>query len=327
MPAIQKGPRRWRLVLAALLCVPIAMTVWLREPRPLHYEGELSLLELPVEPGGLPGGMRVEKLWHLEAKRSDFGGYSAILHLPDGRFMLYADKGDALEFALPGDTRAGPARFLTIPRDQRYLREFQDIESATRDPETGDIWLGYESMNILRRFDPEGNPAGLVVPRPMSRWPANTGAEAFVRLADGRFLVMNESTGDALLWEQDPRSGQEPMQFRYAAPRGMSVTDAAQLPDGRVLVLLRTLTVGLPPFRAGLALADPDAISADSPWRLEWLADLTGPLPRENYEGLDVSEAEDGSLRLWLVSDDNMAALQRTLLAEIRWDEWRVLPR
>ena len=315
--------RRWRLVLLAGLALPIMLGSWLRTPDPLNYDGELSIARLP-DPGddGLPVSMDVRALWQLDAPRTDFGGYSGLLALPGGQFLAFADKGDALRFSLPGAGR-GTGHFFNVPKDPRYRREFQDIESATRDPATGHIWLGYEAMNAIRRLEPDGSPAGMVRPLAMRHWTPNTGPEALVRLADGRFLVMNEGTGEGLLWAQDPRSGQEPARFRYIAPHAMSVTDAAQLPDGRVLVLLRKLTLGWLPFGAGLAIADPAQIREGGNWPLEWLTGLTGPLPADNYEALDVTQGADGALHLWIMSDDNLAILQRTLLAQIRWEGWQ----
>jgi hypothetical protein len=49
------------------------------------------------------------------------------------------------------------------------------------------------------------------------------------------------------------------------------------------------------------------------------LGTIDGGLPRDNFEGLAVVPETDGALTLWLISDDNTAALQRTLLYKLRW--------
>ena len=49
------------------------------------------------------------------------------------------------------------------------------------------------------------------------------------------------------------------------------------------------------------------------------LLDLDAMIPNENYEGLTISEGEDGAITLWIIADDNIASFQRTLLAKLRW--------
>ena len=48
--------------------------------------------------------------------------------------------------------------------------------------------------------------------------------------------------------------------------------------------------------------------------------DLATVVPRENYEGLALRERADGAVDVWLISDDNMSVMQRTLLAKLRFD-------
>ena len=53
----------------------------------------------------------------------------------------------------------------------------------------------------------------------------------------------------------------------------------------------------------------------------------------DNYEGLAVAPGPDGALVLWLISDDNKATFQRTLLLKLLWrpsdsnEKARELPR
>jgi hypothetical protein len=72
-----------------------------------------------------------------------------------------------------------------------------------------------------------------------------------------------------------------------------------------------------------LAVADPADIAAGKDWPWRKLADLAGPVPRDNYEGLAIAPDADG-VTLWVISDDNFARFQRTLLIELHW---RVPPR
>ncbi|MDD3799832.1 MAG: esterase-like activity of phytase family protein, partial [Novosphingobium sp.] len=97
-------------------------------------------------------------------------------------------------------------------------------------------------------------------------------------------------------------------------------TDMAQLPDGRVLVLLRRLVWPMPPRFAGkIAIADPAEIRKDGTWTGKVAANLASPLPTDNFEGLAVETGEDGETIVWVISDDNTARSQRTILLKLRW--------
>jgi hypothetical protein len=93
------------------------------------------------------------------------------------------------------------------------------------------------------------------------------------------------------------------------------VSDAALLPGGDVLLLERKFswTGGLVVRirRIPLGAIKPDAV-VDGPVLLE--ADLGFEI--DNMEGLSVHRMPSGEIVLTLVSDDNFAALQRTLLLQ-----------
>src|SRR5690606_12197778 len=115
-----------------------------------------------------------------------------------------------------------------------------------------------------------------------------------------------------LLFATDPVIDDRAIAFTFEPPLGYDPTDAAALPDGRVLILLRSLSFRLPPFESRLVVADPAEIEAGRPWPWREVARLSGIAPRENYEGLAVVPDESG-LVLWLISDSNQnVALQRT---------------
>jgi hypothetical protein len=231
-----------------------------------------------------------------------------------------------MHFTPPGRPQRG-LRIGYFGQDPNRPKWQLDIESMTRDPASGRVWQGFESDNRIERTDAGFGARDTVRPEAMRGWPSNAGPEAMVRLADGRFVVIAEGAGhwrDAevpgLLFPSDPVAGAEPLAFRFVLPPGYRVVDMAQLPDGRVAILLRRIAWGLPPgFTGQLVLADPATIRAGEPWRIEPLADLVAPLPSDNYEGLAVEPDGAGGTTLWLISDDNDSFLQRTLLLKLRW--------
>ena len=65
-------------------------------------------------------------------------------------------------------------------------------------------------------------------------------------------------------------------------------------------------------MRVTLRIAEADGRTVDE------LA-LGAPLTVDNYEGLAALPRADGSVRFYLISDDNFSRLQRTLLVAFDW--------
>jgi len=152
-------------------------------------------------------------------------------------------------------------------------------------------------------------------------WSGNSGAEAMVRLRDGRFLVIPESGREVLVYPEDPVEGSAPALLTYVSPQsGFGITEVAQLPDGRLLLLLRRVVWNLPSFEVRFAVAEMPEGGEPQELRPQFVLDLTSVAPRDNYEGIAVRARADGTLDVWLVSDDNYSAFQRTLLVKLRLD-------
>jgi hypothetical protein len=210
-------------------------------------------------------------------------------------------------------------KFSTVWQLSRFGYWLPDLEAATRDPRSGDYWLAFENSNAVARLDVVSTMLAARQPEAMTDWPSNGGAEAMARLPDGRFLLLPERGDEGLLFAGDPSAAGPVTSFPLALPGGYAATDMMGLPDGRLLVLLRKLDWAIPPYSAKLGIADPAGIASGAPLEVEPLANLDAILPRENYEGLAVEPRPDGSLTIWIISDDNMAAMQRTLLARLNW--------
>jgi len=315
-----------RLALVALLGLMLAPgTCWHETRRPADWRDGLTLRSMAAEqPEEWPSSLRLTGLWELTSRHPDFGGFSALLALPGDRLVAYSDRGAALAFTM-GDARALDPHFTLVP-PTKLLREGTDIEAATRDPASGRRWLALEQVHAVARLDDDGVPEAAAFPPAMQQWPANGAAEAMLRLPDGRFLILGESAGSlspkpgpGLLFDGDPVNGAKATFFGFATPFAHHPTDMALLPDGRVLILLRRLDAGVPPLRALLVVADPAAIRAGEPWPWTGLVELSPPLPRDNYEGMATAPTADGGADIWIISDDNKASLQRTLLVRLHW--------
>lgn len=315
-----------RLIAILLLAALLAPGTWLRTaPAPADFRPLLEVTPVPVAQRRI-GGFTVLGAWELASTNTHFGSYSALLAMPDGTLLAASDRGRFLRFAPPG--ASGTARFGWLAGDADTLKEQIDIEAMTRDPASGRVWFAYEGTNAIERRDSKLRPEKAIRPQSMAGFGANSGPEAFARLADGRFIVLSEgprkwlgSHHPGVLFSGDPVAGGKATAFTFVSDAGYKPVDMAQIPDGRVLILLRRLEFGIPPgFSGRLVIADPADIAKGGEWRGTELLALGERLPSDNFEGLAVDPQPDGSLVLWLISDDNNAALQRTLLLKLRWD-------
>ena len=312
-----------RLAVLAGLSPLLVLSTCYQRPAP-DPARRIAFAQLQVpQPQGWPSGLTLEGVWHLSSPNEAFGSYSALI-ADGGRLIAYSDQGRMLGLAFSGAAITS-ARMAGVATDPDYWGDYRDIESATFDGDSGTVWLGFERMQGFRRFRPDAPPR-TVRPEAMEEWPDNGGPEAMTRLADGRFIVMAErdatlsrDPGEGLLFPRDPVLGDDPVHFRLVTGGGFQPTDMAALPDGRVLILLRSLDMAWPPFRSRLIIADPRDIGAGEPWPWTFLADIDQPQLRENYEGVAVAPRAGGGVTIWLMSDDNATQMQRTLLLKLAW--------
>ena len=271
---------------------------------------------------GTPG-WEVDGIWEMRGEGLLFGGYSALIALPDDRLVAFSDRGSRFTFDEPsggGAYRQVARQRLTEARESDY----PDIEGAAYDPASGTYWLSFENDHSIDSFAADHTPGPareMMEVADGQGWSNNGGAEAFTRLSDGRFIIVPEGERTGLVFGEDPVRGGGFQTFDYVPPvAGHGATDMAQLPDGRVLMLLRNVDVGggLPPFESKIVIGP--APEPGVPWVPRIALDLEGVIPRDNYEGIALRQQDDGRVAVWLISDDNMSVLQRTLVVRLLLD-------
>lgn len=276
--------------------------------------------------GGKLGELELRGSWQLDSPNTHFGGFSALVPLEDGLLLAGNDAGYTLRFAAPGGT--GRPFFAPLGNGGNTDKHLYDLEALTRDPDTEMLWGAFEGRNVLARYHPDLTTDARAQPESMRQWRSNSGPEAMVRLTDGRFVVLSEGATTrfgnrhpALLFSGDPvANAEDPLSFEFDGQDGYSPVDMAQLPDGRVLILLRQVRFGIPPrFDCAIAVADPAEIEAGGLWQSRIIARLDDPAPRENYEGLAIVPQAAGDPAIWVISDDNFGQFQRTLLLQLGW--------
>ena len=324
--------RMLRLLLLALVVAGLTPGTFVRTPTGLRSDvAVVSVTPLPTREG-VSGDLTLTGTWELKAGHGWFGGFSALVAGDADGAMLLAgtDRGLLLDLDISGDApRAVPRTFRPFSRRSAGRKEVVDLEALTRDPDTGTVWAAFENANQITRLARDGT-RSTRAPDAMAQWSANSGPETMIRLADGRFLVIAEGTirgsdtaHEALLFAGDPVETGAPQVFRFVAPHDYDPVDATQVPDGRVLILLRRVGYDIPArFDTAIAVADPRRIRAGQPWHARIIQRLGGGIFADNFEGLAfVPSAQDQSQgSLWLISDDNFSVFQRSLLVRFDWD-------
>ena len=314
-----------RLFLAALLTVALVPGTWLRTAAPPRDFQRLATIEpIEIEPAQA-GPFRLVAGWELTGDRFQFGGFSALVALDEERFLAGSDSGRKLVFDRP-DRRAFRGVLSRFGNGGEDLKESRDLESLTIDRASGTLWAGYEFRESIVRFDAAFRPDAEVRPALMRKWESNAGAEALVRLTDGRFLVIEESARrwrgrhhEALVFAIDPIIDESPEGVTVEIPEGYRPVDATPIDGGRALILLRRLAWKLPPgFDTAIAEIDVDRRGEHGIVPARMLAEFDHAIPRDNYEGIALTRDGDGT-HVWLISDDNFTTFQRTLLLKLRW--------
>lgn len=269
------------------------------------------------------GTMRFVRGWQLTSPHSRFGGFSALARIGPDRFQLVGDNGYGVRLTLnPAGGDARDVRILAMPAPggQPRRKSRVDMEAMVFDPVSGKSWVALEGIEQVWRLDPGLRRVESRRRLPAADWPANRGPEAMARLADARTLIFSEDAHDdprgreALVYTGDPAvPGPPPQRFFYDAQGKGLVSDAAPLPDGRVLLVHRRLGFD-PVFTTIIAILDPADIRKDAVLRSRTIGRVPHALA-ENYEGAAVS-VDEGRTILWLVSDNNFNIWQRSLLLQ-----------
>jgi hypothetical protein len=267
-------------------------------------------------------GLRYVDGWSLSSRDDDFGGLSSLM-TANGKFIAMSDSGAIIRFTIDAGGKISGASVNPLPRGcaSDIDKRDRDSESIAHDPATGLFWIGFEWRNVICRSDPPLSKAErLVKPEVMKHWAKTGGPEAIVRLADGRFLIFAEfakgsnALPELVIADRDPTAPDARFnRALYMAPEHhFSPTDAAQLPDGRLIVINRRFE---PPvyFSARLSLLDPIPAKVSGILSGKTIAKFGRPGLTSNFEGVAISN-EGGRTFVWLISDDNYMWIENTYL-------------
>lgn len=321
--------------LISLILSGLASLFWLTAPLAAQAEAvTVRTAALDLNPTA-PAETRLGRLDYLgglilAAGEGGFGGYSGIAVDVDGAGLwAIADTGHWLrldfrrnEAGLPVDIAAAQILPLRDANGTAITRKTLNDAEALRHLADGRWLVSFERAHRLWLYDKPGGLASatIEVPASVAQQPDNGGIEAVAAFANGDLLLFSEdmravngADGNAAwLWRQGSWRD-----LVWPARDDFKPTDAVALENGDVIVLERYYKPVIGP-KARLQRIPAASLDADRPLRTELLAEWAAPYSVDNMEALDVRRLPDGSLWLYVMSDDNQNILQRTLLMIFR---------
>src|SRR5882724_31177 len=264
----------------------------------------------------------------LTSDAKDFGGLSGASLSADGATLTaLADIGIWFRLALAHDATSrligvsgGESGRLEDEHGKPLATKYVgDSESITRAAD-GSYYVTFEGWHRLWRYTSLTAAAKYVrPPKEMASLPGNEGVEAATQLRDGRFLLLSEGgttfNGDLQGWLGD---GKRWADLTLAPTGRFKPTDLALLPDGDVLLLERSVSL-FGGVAARLSVIPAATLAPAARLVGRELGIIREPLPVDNFEGLAARYAPDRSILIYLLSDDNFSAMERTLLLQFRW--------
>ena len=277
-------------------------------------------------PGGAPAGAsggrsRFAYAGGVELSSADtsrFHGLSDLEVFDDDRFVAITDEGDIVRGRLVLDS-AGRLTGLSdvtlkpvLGVDGRPLsgaKADSDIEALAVFP-NGDMLLGFERNHRIWLYPAAGGPPR-AVPSPDAPFPANDGMEALAVAPEhgpDAYLAGREDTRETWICRLSAACVPH---IRIAGDYPRSLVAARGLPGGRWVFLLRDYSPAV-----GNTIT---VLIADREGRPIDRHDIRRPSTVDNFEGVAVRPRADGSVRVYILSDDNFSTGQRTLLMAFDW--------
>jgi hypothetical protein len=319
----------------------------------LPISRRLEALEADLVPGGLaisvsaasvplePNDRDAAKVGHLRylgglyitSTDRRFGGFSGLIISADGkRLLAISDRA----YWLSADLRYSAGHLMGLSKaalapildagGKPLKAPFYDSESITSlggfplDSPGSGVLIGFETRDRVDRYDPGkdgfvAKPVPVAMPDAIKANARNKGLEGIARLPDGRLLAITERTLDAngnmVGWIVDDGGASASVTLRRDAPFDLS--DLALGPTGDIFTLERRYSRVAGPGMRIRRIAK-QTIAAGALLDGEVVAELGSDYSIDNMEGLAVRKSEDGATLLYVISDDNYSAAERTLL-------------
>jgi hypothetical protein len=264
----------------------------------------------------LPEGARFAGGWDLASEDPNFGGLSGLA-FAQGNLLAVSDAGAWIGLSvIEGAPTTATIGYMT-GADGRLLSGKAENDAEGLVWYDGVAFVSFERDFRIEAFDLAGCGAAARAVRAASL-PAeygdkpvdtNSGPEALALTPDGALLFGYESAPDSVSPIGEVQAdGTSRWTGRLSAnPKGFALVgmDIVRLPSGED----REISL----YRAFDPLRGARSVLVWGPGKDQRLT-LSRPMLTDNFEGLAAEVLESGELRLWIVSDSNFNAVQRTLL-------------
>ena len=318
-----------RAIFTGLAASVFAATVMAAEPDALPGVVALPLTATmvrldPADPARRDvGRLRYRGGLVLRSTNGAFGGVSALRAGPGGRLLGITDTGAWVSFGIVerGGQLVGVTDGVMAPlrdetgRTTRSKSDF-DAEGLEWNPATGEVLVSLEQDHRVLTYagvDParpetldrpavraERNPA-------TANWGSNSGGEAIATLTGGDRLIFEEGEQDRVTLDVLRIGPGGTRVLRYTPPAGYRPTDAVEVSPDLLLVLNRRFTISEGVSAAVTLVPVADAMQGEEIGR------LTPAMTVDNMEGMALVR-QAGRTFIYLISDDNFKAVERTLL-------------
>lgn len=279
----------------------------------------------------------------LNSPHPAFGGFSDLLVSKDRKtFLTVSDMGfwlkGKLNYTPDGDLKsverkAELGQLLNTEGKTFSIKYNADAEGLCRAPKldsgesSGSGYLvSFERVHRINHYnsgrdlDLSGKATPLPLPELIRNSPLNGGIESMLRLPDDTLFVLTEdgSSSEDLSAGAILKNG-EWLTFNYQRNSDFRPTSAANLGDGKILVLERRYKG---PGTLGIRInsIERDKIMQGKTVSPDLFCNITPPIPRDNYEGMDTVMGPGGKLWIYIISDDNFSPAQHTLLTLLELD-------
>nr|WP_070960362.1 esterase-like activity of phytase family protein [Hyphomonas sp. Mor2] len=260
-------------------------------------------------------GLTLSGAWQLKSTESNFGGLSGLAVMGSGSLLAISDAGAFIWIGIDPETGTpdglGAISYMR-DLDGDYFANKRDGDSEGLSLRDGVAFVSFEQDHRISAFDLETcGSAARAAP-----------VVSLDRVVDGALLQDNRGPEALALTDETLSVGFE-MRRSGGSPVGIVKTDGTlsglQYTEQPALFLMtgaearETLTARV--FRAYDPVRGPRVmLQVDRAGERVGEAQLTRPLPVDNFEGVAIGEAPSGATRIWVISDDNFSASQRTLL-------------
>ena len=281
----------------------------------------VSLTATPLTPETLQGAelddLTFAGAWHLTSDEPNFGGLSGLTVHPKDHLLGVSDSGAFVWISMLDNAPSGFGA-ISYMRDEtgRQLSGKRDADSEGLELVDGLAFVSFERNHRIMAFDVANCGAaanGVLVTRISENPDAlplaisdNLGAEGLVLHTGNRLIAgleMKTRNGAPIV----SLSADETETWQFLdGPSDKRLVGLDEI-DGTLFSLFRNYS----PLTGNQIEIHAQATADPAPAKI---ATLKRPFPVDNFEGITATRLADGTVRLYIISDDNFSARQRTLL-------------